>query len=347
MPHRSPLQAVTVCASLAPAFTLALRQALLRSLSVLTGLALLTGSAALQAQAWPNKPVRVVVPYVAGGNTDGIARVAADILSRNLNQQFVVENRPGAGGAIASELVAKSPSDGYTLFMTAQGVFAILPHIQKVNFDPLKDFAPASVVGLNGFVLAAHTSLGVKTVKEFVDYVKSRPGKLAYASGGNGSISHLSAAMFAHRAGLDMIHVPYKGGAAAVADLVAGQVAMYFGNFSEVVPHGKSGRVNILGVSTDKRDRQLPDTPAITETYNGFRTVTWNGLVAPAGTPRDILDRIALEIQKGLKDPQLVDRLHRIGVDPWGSTPAEFSDAIRKDYELYRDVVKTAGIKAE
>jgi tripartite-type tricarboxylate transporter receptor subunit TctC len=122
---------------------------------------------------------------------------------------------------------------------------------------------------------------------------------------------------------------------------------MYFGNFSEVVPHGKSGRVNILGVSTDKRDRQLPETPAINETYNGFRTVTWNGLVAPAGTPRDILDRIALEIQKGLKDPQLIDRLHRIGVDPWGSSPAEFSDAIRKDYELYRDVVKTAGIKAE
>ena len=317
----------------------------MKSIIAVLASALALTSGTLMAQAYPNKPVKVIVPYLAGGNTDGIARIISEALSRAFIQQFVVENRPGAGGAIAAELVAKAPPDGYTLFLTAQGVFAILPHIQKVNFDPLKDFAPISIVGTNPFVLAVNPSLGVKTQKEFVDYVKAHPG-LAYGSGGNGSISHLSPAVFANRAGLQMTHVPYKGGADAVTALLGNQVAMYFGNFSDIVPHARAGRMVMLGVSSDKRDRQLPKVPAIAESYPGFRTVTWNGLVAPAGTPSDIVYRVANEVQKATRDQAVTQRLLKIGVDPAGSTPAEFVDTIKKDYDYYREAVKHAGLKA-
>ena len=324
------------------------RQSVFRAaLASALGATLLASTGTALAQAYPNKPVRMIVPYVAGGNTDGIARISAEALSKAFNQQVLVENRPGAGGAIASELVKGSPADGYTLYMTALGVFGILPHIQKVNFDPIKDFTGVSIIGLNGFVLAAHPSLGVKSVRELVDYVKARPGKLAYASGGNGSISHLSAAWFVQRAGLDVVHIPYKGGAAAVADLVAGQVAFYFGNFSEVVPHSRGGKAVVLGVSSDKRDKQLPDTPTVAEIYPGFRTVTWNGIVAPAATPKDVVDRVSGEMARAVRDPAVVERLTRWGVEPWGSTPAEFNETIRRDFETYRDVVKVANIKAE
>jgi len=296
------------------------------------------------AQAYPSRPVKVLVPYPAGGSTDGIARIISDSLSRSLNQQFVVENRPGAGGAISAEIVAKAPADGYTLYVAAQGVMAILPHIQKVNFDTFKDFVPISSLGTNPFVLAVHHSIEVKTLKEFIDLVRRRPGKLAYASGGNGSVSHLAAAMLVARAGLDMTHVPYKGGAPAVADLVAGQVQMYVATPADVAPHAKTGRITLLGVSSEKRDRKLPDVPAIAETLPGFNTVTWNGLMAPVGTPPAIIERLSAECQTAMRDPVAIERLVKIGVDAYGSTAAEFAAAIRKDFEMYREAVKATGL---
>lgn len=299
------------------------------------------------AQQYPNKPVRVIVPYAAGGNTDIQARITAEALSRVYNQQFIIENRLGAGGSIAAEAVKASAPDGYTMFFTAVGVMAVLPHLQKVSWDTFKDFTPVSIVGTNGFVLAVHPSLGVKTVKEFVDYVKARPGKLAYGQAGNGSMSHLSGAMLADRAGLDMIGIPYKGGSAAVADMVAGQVAMYFGNFSEVVPHARNGRAVLLAFSGDKRDKQIPEVPTIGETYPGLRTVTWNGWMAPAGTPKDIVDRLSQELARQIKDPAVTERLVKAGVDPWGSTPQEFADNIKRDYDTFRDVVKNANIRVQ
>jgi tripartite-type tricarboxylate transporter receptor subunit TctC len=187
----------------------------------------------------------------------------------------------------------------------------------------------------------------VKSVAEFVDYARANPGKLNYASGGNGSIGHLSGALFASRAGLDMTHIPYKGGAPAVADLVAGQVHMYFGNASELIQHSRSGRIRLLGVSSEKRAPQLPDVPAIAETYAGFRTLTWNGLLAPAGTPRAIVDRIAAEVQKAVRDPAIAERLAKIGVDPVGSTPAEFAATIQADIAQWRGVIQAAGIRNE
>jgi len=305
--------------------------------------ALLVPALAL-AQAYPNRPVKVIVPYAAGGNTDSIARIVSDSLSRSLAQQFVVENRPGAGGAISAEFVAKAPADGYTLYVSAQGVVAMLPNIQKVSFDPLKDFSPISNLGTNPLVLGVHQSTGVKTLKEFIDFAKSQPGKLSYASGGNGSISHFAAAMLVERAGLNMTHIPYKGGAPAVADLVAGQVHMYFGNFSDMVPHAKSGRIILLGVSSEKRDTKLPDLPAIAETLPGFTSGTWNGLLAPAGTPPAIIERLSAECQKAMRDPAVIERLVKMGVDAYGSTPAEFAITIRKDFEMYRDAAKAIGL---
>jgi tripartite-type tricarboxylate transporter receptor subunit TctC len=202
-------------------------------------LALLTSSTAI-GQAWPQRPVKVIVPFVAGGNTDNQARIVSERLSARLGQQFLVENRVGAGGAVAAEFVVKAPADGYTLFFAASPQFS-LQLVQKVNFDPYRDFVPVSIVGTNPFVLGVHVSVPATTLKEFVDYAKARPGKLNYASAGTGTTTHLTGALFLARAGAQMTHIPYKGGAQAVADLVGGQVQMYFGNASELIAHSKGG----------------------------------------------------------------------------------------------------------
>ncbi|TMG74207.1 MAG: tripartite tricarboxylate transporter substrate binding protein [Betaproteobacteria bacterium] len=302
--------------------------------------------AAAQAQSWPQKPVKVIVPFVAGGNTDSQARIVSERLHEILGQPFVVENKVGAGGAIAAEFVAKSAPDGYILFFAASPQFS-LPLVQKVNFDPFKDFAPIAIVGTNPFVLGVHVSVPAKTVKEFVDYVKSRPGQLNYASAGAGTTTHLTAALFLARAGLDMAHVAYKGGAQAVADLVGGQVQMYFGNASELIQHSQSGKVRMLGVSSAKRTPQLPDVPAIAETYPGFATGTWNGYLAPAGTPQPIVERAAQAVAKAAREPATAERLRKIGVEPLGNTPAEFAELVRREAPIWRDAVKAAGIKAD
>jgi tripartite-type tricarboxylate transporter receptor subunit TctC len=300
----------------------------------------------LWAQSWPQRAVKVVVPFVAGGNTDNQARIVSERLAATLGQPFVVENRVGAGGAIAAEFVAKSAPDGYTLFFAASPQFS-LPLLQKVNFDPYKDFIPVSIVGTNPFVLGIHESVPAKTVKEFVDYVKARPGQLNYASAGAGTTTHLTGALFLSRAGLKMAHVAYKGGAQAVADLVGGQVQMYFGNASELIQHSKSGRITLLGVSSEKRTPQLPDVPAIAETYPGFRSGTWNGYLAPAGTPAAIVQRLAQEVAKVVREPATAERLRSIGVEPMGNTPEQFAEYVRRDAPIWKDAVNAAGIKAD
>ena len=315
---------------------------------IAAGLALLVvGAGSALAQAWPQRPVRVIVPFAAGGNTDQQARISAERLSAALGQQFVVENRVGAGGAIAAEFVARSAADGYTLFFGATPPISVVPLVQKVGYDALKDFAPVSIVGTNPFVLGITASIPAKTVKEFVDYVKARPNQINYSSGGTGSIGHLSGALFAQRAGLAMTHIPYKGGGPAVADLVAGQVQMYFGNAAELIQHSKSGKITLLGVSSERKFPQLPELPAIAELYPGFRTITWNGYLAPAATPREIVDRLATEIAKAVREPATAARLVAIGVDPVGNTPAEFSELIRNDGALWRSAIQAAGIKPE
>jgi tripartite-type tricarboxylate transporter receptor subunit TctC len=300
-------------------------------------------SANALAQQWPQKPIKVIVPFPPGGVTDSLARITADWLTPRLGQPVVAENRPGASGAIAAELVARADADGYTLFSAATPQLAIVPHVQKVSYDPLKDFAPISIVGTNPFALGCNEKLPVKTLAELVAYAKQRPGQLSFASPGAGSVGHLTMALFLARAGLKMEAVLYKGGGPAMADMVAGHVPCYFGNLNEIIPHAGSGRIRVLAVSGERRAPQLAQVPTVAEQgYPGFRTLTWNGYVAPGATPRDIVERIAREIAAGCKDAAFVERLNKIGVDAVCSTPAEFSQAVREDLATWKEAVQAA-----
>jgi tripartite-type tricarboxylate transporter receptor subunit TctC len=310
-------------------------------------IALLFPFAAL-AQSWPQKPVKVIVPFPPGGVTDTLARITADWLTQRLGQPVVPDNRPGASGAIAADLVARADPDGYTLFSAATPQLAVVPHVQKITYDPIKDFAPISIVGTNAFALGCNSEkTPAKTLAEFVAYAKARPGQLNYGSPGVGSIGHLTMALFLARADLKMEAVLYKGGGPAMADVVAGHVNCYFGNYNEILPHAGSGRVRVLATSGEKRARQMPDVPTVAEQgYPGFRTETWNGYVAPAGTPREVIDRIAREIAAGCKDSGFVARLDKIGVDAVCSTPEQFAHAISADLKLWKDAAAAAGMKA-
>jgi tripartite-type tricarboxylate transporter receptor subunit TctC len=259
---------------LSPSVKLALLQLRCAGL-LLSLLAFFPGMAFAQAPTWPAKPIKILVPFAPGGNTDSIARIMAERLTQNLGQSVLVENKVGAGGGIAAEFVGKAAPDGYTLLMAAMPVMAILPAINKTNYDPVRDFVPISNVGSNPFVMGVHKSVPANNVQELVALVRKNPGKYNYASGGSGSVSHLSAALFVNRAQIDMTHVSYKGGAPAVTDLLAGNVQMYFGNVSELVPHLAGGHIRLIGVSSDQRSRQLPQVATIAESgFPGFRTVT-------------------------------------------------------------------------
>lgn len=309
---------------------------------------LMAVSLAAGAQSWPQKPVKVVVPFPPGGVTDSIARITADWLTHRLGQPVVPENRPGASGAIAADIVARAEPDGYTLFSAATPQLAIVPYVQKISYDPIKDFAPVSIVGTNPFALGCNQKVPVKTLGEFVAYVKARPGQLNFASPGTGSVGHLTMALFLARAGLKMEPVLYKGGGPAIADVLAGHVGCYFGNLNELIPHAGGGRIHVLATSGERRAPQLPDVPTVGEQgYPGFRTLTWNGYVAPAATPREVVERLAREIAAGCKDAGFAARLQKIGVDPVCSTPAQFAQAIRDDLQLWKEAVQAAGGKPQ
>ncbi len=312
------------------------------------GLFFLAGlfTAVAHAQTWPQKPVKVIVPFPPGGVTDSVARITADWLTPRLGQAVVAENRPGASGAIAAEFVARAEPDGYTLFSAATPQLAVVPHVQKISYDPLKDFAPISIVGTNPFALGCNEKLPARSLGEFVAYVKERQGQLSFASAGTGSVGHLTMSLFLARAGLKMEAVLYKGGGPAMADVLAGHVPCYFGNLNEIIPHAGGGRIRVLAVSGERRAPQLAGVPTVAEQgYPGFRTVTWNGYVAPAATPRPVIERIAREIAAGCKDAAFVERLNKIGVDAVCGTPAEFSQAIKDDLNTWKEAVQAAGMK--
>jgi tripartite-type tricarboxylate transporter receptor subunit TctC len=316
--------------------------------TVMTSLVAVGFTAPAAAQAWPQKPVTIVVPFAPGGNTDGIARLAAQRLTETFGKQFIVENRGGASGAIAAEQITRAEPDGYTLFVAALPVMAIVPAMNKVKYDPVKDFAPISNIATNPFVLVVNEAFPAKTLAEFIAHVKTQDGKLSYASAGTGSLTHLSMALFLKQAGIEMIHVGYRGNAPALADVIAGHVPAMFSNLADVLPQMSSGKLRLLAVSSEKRVSQAPDVPTVAESgYPKFKTQTWNGLLARKGTPQEVIDKVAEEIAKAAKDPKFIEKLAGFGADAQGNTPQEFAKMIADDVALWAEAVEVAGVKQQ
>jgi tripartite-type tricarboxylate transporter receptor subunit TctC len=314
--------------------------------AALTVLALVGLSQSARSQIWPQKPVKILVPFAPGGNSDGIARLIAQPLGDAFGQQFVVENRPAAGGALAAEAVARSSSDGHMLLMGSPSQIVIIPLTTKTAYDPVKDLAPISVIGTNPYVLVVHASIPARTLAEFVDYARGQPGKLSYVAPIFGSLSHLSMVLFLKRAGLEMTPVSYKGGAAPLADVIAGHVPIYFATLSEAMSQAKSGAIRLLAVSSEKRVPQLPDVPTFAESgFPGFKALTWNGLMAPSAMPRETIDRIAKEVSRATRDGAFAERLAAFGVDPLGNSPEEFAAMIAADIALWGEALTIAGIQ--
>jgi tripartite-type tricarboxylate transporter receptor subunit TctC len=307
--------------------------------------AFLMGSAA--AQQYPTKPVRFVVPYAAGGATDLIARTIGEKLSASLGQPVVVDNRPGAATLLGAQLVAKAEPDGHTLLMATSTTLAINASLySKLPYDPVKDFAPISLVIQHPFVLLANPGVPAQSVKELVALAKSKPGQLAYASGGSGSFPHLAMAMFQSMTGIDVIHVPYKGSAPALTDLMGGQIAMMFDNTA--LNYVKGGKIRALAVTTKQRLSVMPDVPTLAEAgVPGYELAAWQGVIAPAGTPRPVVDRLNSEIVRLLQLPDVQARLTADGGQIITSTPDQFAAYIKTEIGRFAKVVKDSGAKVE
>ena len=316
-----------------------------RAGTVASMLGLLASLAAVPAQAsdWPNRTVTVVVPYAPGGFTDILARLAAKHLSEKFQQSFVIDNRVGAGGAIGAAYVANAAPDGYTVLFGSATQLGVSPLIQKVNYEP-DAFAPVAVFGSIPFLLGIRASLPAKNVPEFVAYAKANPGKLNYASSGSGASSHLAAAGFAARAGIDLVHVPFKGSAQVVGALVQGTVEMAWGGVSEIAAQMTNQDIRVIAASADRRLANFPDISSISEFYPGFSLETWNGFLAPGGTPRDIVDKIALGTREAGKLPDVAKRLTDLGIDPKTTAPDEMAAIIKSDRASYREILKAAGL---
>jgi tripartite-type tricarboxylate transporter receptor subunit TctC len=310
---------------------------------------LLLAATPAPAQSWPVKPVRILVGFAPGGSTDIVARLIAQEMAKNVGQQVLVDNRPGAGGNIAAELTSKAPPDGYTIFACTTGVFAIQPFLySKLPYDPDKGLIPVTQTGSLPYIVVVHPSLPVRNIKEFIAFARSRPGQINYASSGVGTASHLSAAYFATTAGLNMVHVPYKGTGNAMSDLLAGQVVMLFDQPVSSLPHVQAGKLRVLGISSGQRFTTLPDIPTIAEQgLSGFEAISWSGICAPGGTPRDLVNRLYTEVAKVLKVPEIRDRLLRDGIEPVGSTPDEFLAHTKREAVKWGKVVKDTGAKVE
>lgn len=308
-------------------------------------LVLLLSPARAQDTEWPTKPVTVVVGYAAGGNTDVMARIAAKMLSEKLKQSFVIENRTGAGGALAGAYVAQAAPDGYTLFFAAAPQIAIVPQLQKVNYDPKRDFVPVSIFGTGPFILAVNANIPVKTLGQFIDYAKSR--RINYGSSGVGSVAHLAAALLVARAGIEAVHIPFRGSAQVTAALLGGQIDMFFGNASDIVPHSENGSLTILAVATNARMKQLPNVPTVGELLPQISLQSWNGFLAPAATPRAIVAKLAEHVIAAAKDPAVAAQLTNLGIEPNGTTPAEFAAQIAQEQPQFDAAIKAANLKPE
>ena len=312
-------------------------------------LAVLTPHAAAAADAYPAKPIRFVVAFPPGGGTDIIARSIAQKLAERLAQHVVVDNRPGAGGNIGTDIVAKSAPDGYTILMGSAGPLAINASLfAKMPFDPIKDLAPVTLAASTPNVLVVHPSLPARTVKELIALARSRPGEINFASSGHGTPAHLAGELFNSMAGVKLVHVPYKGAAPALADLLGGQVQLMFSTMPPALPHVKDGKLRALAVTSRKRSPATPELPTIDEAaLPGFEAITWHGVVVPAGTSAAIIARLNREIVAILHLPEVIERLSGQGAEALGSTPEEFAAYIRSESVKWAKVVRESGAKAE
>ena len=301
------------------------------------------------AQAYPVKPIRFIVPFSAGGGADIVARALAQKLGDALAQQVVIDNRTGAAAIIGTELAAKSAPDGYTLILGQTGPNSINPGLyEKLPYDALRDFAPITLATTYPYVLVVHPSIPTKTVTELIALAKARPNELSFASAGNGAANHLAAELFKSMASIQMVHVPYKASAPALIDVLGGHVSMMFDPIITAMPQAKLGKLRALGVTTLKRAKVAPDVPAINEAgVAGFQVENWQGIVVPAKTPRAIVDRLNREIIKVLAQPAMIDVLNAQGLDPAGNTPAQFDALIRTEIDKWRKLVQAVGIRVD
>lgn len=306
-------------------------------------LAFALGTLPAAAQKYPNKPVRLLVPFAPGGGTDIVARIIAQKGSEAIGQTVVVDNRPGAGGTVGAEMAARATPDGYTLIMVS-GSYGTNAALYKLPYDPVNDIQPIVMIGESGFVLSLHPSVPVTSVKQLIAHAKANPNKLNYASTGTGGITHLATEYFELLAGTKMTHVPYKGTGPALTALLGGQIQLIFGAMPAAAPHVKSGKLRGIGVTTAERSSALPDVPPIAETVKGYEVVLWYGMWGPKGTPREVVSLWNSEVAKILKTPELQKRLDRDGIEPAGGPPEQFLKAIRRDVEKWKKVVKDAKI---
>ena len=305
-------------------------------------------AAGAHGENYPARPLRLVIPYAPGGPVDIVGRVVGLKLTEALGQQVIVDNRAGAGGNIALEIVAKAAPDGYTLLMGANGPIAINPSLyRRMPVDTVKDFAPVTMVASSAMILVAHPSLPAHSVKELIALAKAHPGMINYASSGSGSTAHLASELFKNMAGVQMVHVPYKGAGPALADLVSGQVQTMFTGISSTLPYVKSGKLQALAVSSEKRLPILPDVPAVAETLPGYEVTTWYGVFLPAGAPAGVIDRLHDALAQALNSADTRQRLAALGADPRVNTPREFAAAIRSELEKWAAIIKVSGARVD
>jgi tripartite-type tricarboxylate transporter receptor subunit TctC len=320
-----------------------------RSLVFAAALAASLIPAAVLGQAYPSKPIRLIVPFAAGGGNDNVARLVGKRLSDSLGQQLVIDNRPGAGGVLGAELAAKAAPDGYTLFLGGVASHAVNPNLNdRLPYDPIRDFAPVVLLASAPLVLVVHPSVPADSVKAFVALARSKPGQLNYASNGNGSSSHLAAVMFDSMTGVDMVHVPYKGLSPALADLLSGRVQVMFSSVVAILPHIKAEKLRGLAVTGSRRLPSMPNLPTIAESgLPGYEASSWYGVLAPAGTPREIVARLNSELVKVLDQPEVRGSLLAEGAEPIGGTPEQFAAHIRSEKERLGKLIREAKIRLE
>ncbi len=300
------------------------------------------------AQSWPSRPVRMIVPFPAGGPTDVLTRALAEKLSAALGQAVVVDNKPGAGGTIGSDFVAKSAPDGYTLLMATGSTHSVGPYLSKVPYDPQKDFTPIVYVGYGTNILLVSPKLGVNSVRELIELAKKNPGKLNYSTSGIGSVAHLTSEMFASMAGIKIVHVPYKGTQLSIPDLMSGQIAMLFDNVLTAKPHVEGGKLKGIAISSRERSSLVPGIPTVSESgLPGFDSWNWFGVFGPAGTPPAVVERVNAELNRLVGDAAIKDRFAQLGFETTGGTPADFAAVVQSEARKWSQVIREANVKPE